>query len=93
MFFLWYYDADRAVAALIGDIYKAMSRALQRAATEREKRRSLLEKWERSDVQANMEEYLTRGEKRELEIWGVREEKLWAAVMRLDRMVLVMRDF
>lgn len=93
MFFLWFYDADRACSALIGDIYKAMSRALQRTATEREKRKSLLEKWERTDVQANMEEYLTKGEKRELEIWGAREEKLLAAVMRLDRMVLVLRDF
>lgn len=93
MFFLWFYDADRAAAALIADIYKAMSRCLQRTDTEREKRKSLLEKSERTDVQANMDEYLTKGEKRELDIWIAREEKLWAAVLRLDRMVLIMRDF
>lgn len=93
MFFLWFYDPDRASNALIADIYKAMSRCIQRTDTEREKRKSLLEKWERTDVQANQEEYLSTSEKRELEIWMQREEKLLAQLMRLDRTVMIMRDF
>lgn len=93
MFFLWFYDFERAKNALIGDVYKAMARCIQRTNTERDKRKSLLEKWERTDVQANQEEYLTTGEKRELEIWSTREEKLLAQLMRLDRIVMVMRDF
>ncbi|KAH0610892.1 uncharacterized protein H6S33_011319 [Morchella sextelata] len=93
MFFLWFYDFERAKNALIGDVYKAMARCIQRTNTERDKRKSLLEKWERTDVQANQEEYLTTGEKRELEIWSTREEKLLAQLMRLDRIVMIMRDF
>lgn len=70
-----------------------MSRHIQRTNVERSKHSSLLEKWERSDVQANVEEYLTTAEKRELEIWLLREEKLLAQLMRLDRVMMILRDF
>jgi len=92
-YFLWFHDPDRAIQSLVTDTYKAMSRAIQRTNVERAKRSSLLEKWERSDVQANVEEYLTTSEKRELEIWLSREEKLLGQLMRLDRTMMILRDF
>jgi len=92
-YFLWFHDPDRAIQSLVTDTYKAMSRAIQRTNAERAKRSSLLEKWERSDVQANVEEYLTTSEKRELEIWLSREEKLLGQLMRLDRTMMILRDF
>ncbi|KAG0130216.1 RNA polymerase III subunit RPC82-domain-containing protein [Tuber indicum] len=92
-YFLWFHDPDRAIQSLVTDTYKAMSRAIQRTNVERAKRASLLEKWERSDVQANVEEYLTTSEKRELEIWLSREEKLLGQLMRLDRTMMILRDF
>ncbi|KAL7267166.1 RNA polymerase III subunit C82 [Rhizina undulata] len=92
-YFLWYHDPERARRILIGDIYKAMSRCIQRTNCEREKRASLLEKWERTDVQANQEEYLSPNEKRELSIWRSREERLLVQLFRLDRMIMILRDF
>ena len=44
-------------------------------------------------MQANVEEYLTTSEKRELEIWLSREEKLLGQLMRLDRTMMILRDF
>ncbi|RPA99946.1 hypothetical protein L873DRAFT_1843189 [Choiromyces venosus 120613-1] len=92
-YFLWFHDSDRAIQSLITDTHKAMSRAIQRTNVERTKRSSLLEKWERTDVQANVEEYLTTSEKRELEIWLSREEKLLCQLMRLDKTMMILRDF
>jgi len=70
-----------------------MSRNIQRTKVEKEKRRHLIEKSERSDVKANYEEYMTKNEKRELDIWRSREERLLAQLMRLDRIVMIMRDY
>lgn len=70
-----------------------MSRNIQRTNVEREKRRQLIDKSERSDVKANKEEYLTKNEKRELAIWESREERLLVQLMRLDRIVMILRDF
>jgi len=92
-YFLWYFDAQRANALLLSDVYKAMSRNIQRTSVEKEKRRHLIEKSERSDVQANYEEYMGTTEKRELDIWRNREERLLVQLMRLDRIVMILRDF
>ncbi|KAI5787118.1 RNA polymerase III subunit RPC82-domain-containing protein, partial [Geopyxis carbonaria] len=92
-YFLWYFDEDRANSLLLADTYKAMSRNMQRTAVEKQKRKQLIEKSERSDVQANYEEYLSKNEKSELEIWRSREERLMVQLMRLDRVVMILRDF
>lgn len=92
-YFLWYFDELRANSLLLSDVYKAMSRNIQRTKVEKEKRRQLIEKSERSDVKANKEEYLTKNEKRELAIWETREERLLVQLMRLDRIVMILRDF
>ncbi|KAF8242287.1 hypothetical protein K440DRAFT_664871 [Wilcoxina mikolae CBS 423.85] len=92
-YFLWYFDEQRANALLLSDVYKAMSRNMQRTMVEKQKRKHLIEKSERSDVKANYEEYMTKNEKRELEIWRTREERLLVQLMRLDRIVMILRDF
>jgi DNA-directed RNA polymerase III subunit RPC3 len=92
-YFLWFFDEKRANSLLLSDVYKAMSRNIQRTMVEKEKRKHLIEKSERSDVKANYEEYMTKNEKRELEIWRSREERLLAQLMRLDRIVMILRDF
>ena len=92
-YFLWYFDEPRANALLLSDVYKAMSRNIQRTKVEREKRRDLIDKSERSDVKANYELYMTKNEKRELDIWRSREERLLVQLMRLDRIIMIMRDF
>ncbi|KAA8913219.1 RNA polymerase III subunit RPC82-domain-containing protein [Sphaerosporella brunnea] len=92
-YFLWFFDEQRANSLLLSDVYKAMSRNIQRAMVEKEKRKHLIEKSERSDVKANYEEYMTKNEKRELEIWRSREERLLAQLMRLDRIVMILRDY
>jgi DNA-directed RNA polymerase III subunit RPC3 len=92
-YFLWYHEAERASVNLLTDVYKAMSRNIQRTNEERKKRARLLEKSERTDVQENYEEYMSTSEKRELELWKNREGNLLGQLMRLDRIVMILRDF
>ncbi|KAI5852298.1 RNA polymerase III subunit RPC82-domain-containing protein [Tricharina praecox] len=92
-YFLWFFDEARANALLLSDVYKAMSRNIQRTMAEKEKRKHLIEKSERSDVKANYEEYMSKNEKKELDIWRSREERMLAQLMRLDRIVMIMRDY
>lgn len=90
---MWYFDEERANSLLLSDVYKAMCRNIQRTVTEKTKRKQLIEKSERTDVQANYDEYLSKNEKAELEIWRNREERLLVQLMRLDRVVMILRDF
>lgn len=92
-YFLWYVDESRANSLVLSDVYKAMARNMQRTNVERQKRKLLIEKSERTDVQENLEEYLTKSEKEELAIWRTREDKLLVQLMRLDRVVMILRDF
>lgn len=70
-----------------------MSRNIQRTMAEKEKRKPLIEKSERTDVKANYEEYMNKNEKQELDIWRSREERLLVQLMRLDRIVMILRDY
>ena len=91
--FLWFYDPDRIGGSIIEDIYKAMSRCLQRLKFERLRLREFLEKTERSDVKGNEERYLSEGELKTLEQWKTKEALLLGEVSRLDGMVAVFRDY
>lgn len=91
--FLWFFDPDRCRQMVIEDVYKTMARLLQRAASEREDLRFLLSKAERTDVVGHEEEYLSREERKALQIWRDKEERLLGQVMRLDRQVELLRDF
>ncbi|KAF8468344.1 RNA polymerase III subunit RPC82-domain-containing protein [Kalaharituber pfeilii] len=91
--FLWYYDPDRARLNVLHDIYKAMSRTLQRIAHERSEVQPLLEKAERTDILGKEELYLSKAELRTIARFRVIEEKLLAQVGRLDRQVMIFRDY
>ena len=91
--YLWFYDPDRACTMVVEDIYKTMSRCLQRLKVEREKIKSLLQKAERTDVKANMDRYLSEGERQMLHEWQEKEALILGEVSRLDDMVAVLRDY
>lgn len=91
--YLWFYDPDRTCTMIVEDIYKTMSRCLQRLKVEREKIKSLLQKAERTDVKANMERYLSDGERQTLLEWQEKEALILGEVSRLDDMVAALRDY
>lgn len=91
--FLWYYDPDRARLNVLHDIYKALSRTLQRIIHERSEVQPLLEKAERTDIVGKEEEYLSKAEVRAIKRFKIIEEKLLGQVGRLDRQVMIFRDF
>lgn len=91
--YLWYYDPDRVCSSILEDIYKAMSRCLQRLKFERNRLKEFLEKTERSDVKGNEERYLSEGELKTLEHWRAKEALLLGEVSRLDDMVAAFRDY
>jgi len=90
--YLWFYDSDRVRKMLLEDLYKAMSRLLQRLKVERDKVGPLLEKAERIDVRINEKKFLAGGEVRVLDEWRRKEEWLLGEVERLDDSVAILRD-
>ena len=91
--FLWFFDPERCRRLVVEDIYKTMSRLLQRAASERAEMKYLLSKAERTDVVGHEDRYLQREERRLLKAWRDKEERLLGQIMRLDRQVELFRDF
>ncbi|KAF8426620.1 RNA polymerase III subunit RPC82-domain-containing protein [Tirmania nivea] len=91
--FLWYYDPDRARLNVLHDIYQAFTRTLQRIAHERSEVQPLLEKAERTDIAGKEEHYLSKAEVRAIARFRMVEEKLLGQVGRLDRQVMIFRDF
>lgn len=91
--FLWFFDPERCRQMVLEDMYKTMARLLQRAASEREYMRPLLDKAQRTDVVGKEEIYLSQEEQRALRATLEEEEKLLGQVMRLDRQVELLRDF
>jgi DNA-directed RNA polymerase III subunit RPC3 len=90
--YLWFYDSDRVRKMLLEDLYKAMSRLLQRLKVERDKVGPLLEKAERIDVRIDEKKFLAGGEVRVLDEWRRKEEWLLGEVERLDDSVAILRD-
>ena len=72
---LIWYDRQRAREKLINDTYKGMVRIVQRIKFEKEKKKELLRKAERSDVVGNEEKWLSHGEMGELKRLREVEEK------------------
>ena len=93
MVFLWFFDVERCRQRMLDETYKAMTRVLQRIGVEREKVRGTLEKSERVDVQGREEEILSDEEKKALNEWRNKEERLLGELGKLDDMVAVLRDF
>lgn len=91
--FLWYFDSARVSAIILQNVYKTMSRCLQRLEIERRRASGILSLTERSDVKDNQDEALT-GEQLNMlrEIRG-KEEKLLGQIVRLDELVGTFHDY
>lgn len=91
--YLWAWDPDRARAKLLEECYANIARMVRRARVEREQVRETVEKASRTDVVGREDEFLGEGERRALEEWRAREERIWGEVGRLDEVVGIIRDF
>lgn len=91
--YLWAWDADRARARLLEECYATIARLVRRARVEREQVRETVDKASRTDVVGREDEFLGEGERRALEEWRAREERIWGEVGRLDEVVGIVRDF
>jgi len=91
--YLWFFDQDRVRKLVLNDLYKAMSRLLQRISVEQEKVHTVIDKAERTDVKGNEEKYLTKAELDALRTWRECEEKLLIQLSRQDDLVALLRDF
>jgi DNA-directed RNA polymerase III subunit RPC3 len=91
--FLWFFDADRVLAILLNNIYKAMARCLQRLEVERQKDSSILSLAARSDVRESEKEVLTGEQLNHLQNFRDKEEMLVGQLGRLDELVAIFRDY
>ncbi|KAF9978351.1 RNA polymerase III subunit C82 [Actinomortierella ambigua] len=91
-FYLWEVLPDRACEALVEKLIHTMANLRQRRFVERSKRHILLEKCERTDVQAN-DSLLSLSDKRELEVLNNMLEMLEVQELRIADMVMTLRDF
>ncbi|RDW71403.1 hypothetical protein BP6252_07966 [Coleophoma cylindrospora] len=91
--FLWFFDMDRVTAIVLDNIYKAMSRCLQRLEVEKRQANDIITAAERSDVRGKEEEVLSANQMNQLREIRGKEEKLLAQVARLDDLIGIFRDF
>lgn len=91
--FLWFFDPERCRMKVLEETYKTMARCMQRVKIEREAVQSTLDKASRTDVIGKEVEYLSVHERKTIEEWREKEEKLLGEVDRLDNLVAVLRDF
>ena len=91
--YLWYLDGEKSKAKLMEELYKNMTRCLQRATVEAEKIKDTLEKADRSDIKGNEEKFLTIQEREALEKWRITEDKILGGVERLDDLLAIISDF
>ncbi|POS83180.1 hypothetical protein EPUL_003891, partial [Erysiphe pulchra] len=85
--YLWYFDSKRVSEIFIENIYKIISRVLQRLNSEREKDEEVLKLIQRSDVRdQNPEEYLDKDQLSQLASFQDREEALMTQISRLDEL-------
>ncbi|KAK6341040.1 RNA polymerase III subunit C82 [Orbilia brochopaga] len=92
-FYFFFFDEQMSKMAMLNDFYKAMSRIMQRIDHERGLNSMLLSKAERTDVKGHEEELLTKKELADLIKWQRTEEKLLGQLMRIDRQVMMFRDW
>ncbi|KAF3941261.1 hypothetical protein ABW19_dt0210288 [Dactylella cylindrospora] len=92
-FYYFFFDEKMSKIGMLNDFYKAMSRIMQRIDYERGLNSMLLSKAERTDVKGHEEELLTKKELADLDKWKKTEEKLLGQLMRIDRQVMMFRDW
>ncbi|KAF2755615.1 hypothetical protein EJ05DRAFT_503077 [Pseudovirgaria hyperparasitica] len=91
--YLWFFDEDRCRQLILTDVYKSMSRILQRIKSEKSVVQPVIDKAERSDVVGHEDDLLTIIEKNALRSWMETEEQLLAQLSRQDDLVAVLRDY
>jgi DNA-directed RNA polymerase III subunit RPC3 len=92
--FLWYFDPVRVSSILLDNVYKAMSRCVQRLEVEKRRSSGILAMMERTDVrESTEEEVLDDAQLRMLEEIRAKEEMLLGQIARLDDLVGVFRDY
>jgi DNA-directed RNA polymerase III subunit RPC3 len=91
--FLWYFDAARVSSIILQNVYKTMSRCLQRLEIERRRSDDILSLSERSDVKDNKEEILKEEHLNQLRVFHGKEDKLLGQLGRLDELVSIFRDY
>lgn len=85
-------DTPRTYASLLHSLYRTLGNVLVRQRTELERVQPLLDKRERTDVQANVDQYMTRDERAVLEDYFNKRERLSVLASRIDESVFVLRD-
>ncbi|KAG0221086.1 RNA polymerase III subunit C82 [Mortierella sp. GBA43] len=91
-YYLWEVILDRAADTLVNRLYHTMANLRQRRFVEKAKRAVLLEKCERTDVQAD-DSLLNAAEKRELDTLNKMLELLEVQEMRIADMVITLKEF
>jgi DNA-directed RNA polymerase III subunit RPC3 len=85
-------DTPRTYSSLLFSLYRTLGNILARQRTELQRIQPLLTKRERTDVQTNPDQYMTRDERAALDEYFVQRERLSALAQRVDESVFVLRD-
>ena len=90
--YLWFVDLNRSCDILLQKLYQAMLNMKLRRHAELEKRRILLQKTQRTDIQSG-EAQLNQGELAKLKELDTVLKKLFVSETRLDKLVMKLRDY
>ncbi|KTW28102.1 hypothetical protein T552_01963 [Pneumocystis carinii B80] len=93
IYFLWFHRFERAKSILIDNIYQEISYYHRHLKNELKQRQKLLTKIERTDVQEHEKELLPANEQQELKYIRTIEEKILIQISRLDRLIMILRDY
>ncbi|EMR09749.1 hypothetical protein PNEG_01934 [Pneumocystis murina B123] len=93
IYFLWFHRFERAKSILIDSIYQEISYYHRHLKNELKQRQKLLTKIERTDVQEHEKELLPVNEQQELKYFRAIEEKILIQISRLDRLIMILRDY
>ena len=89
--FLWYIDPDRTMKLIISNSHKTIFNLKTRYKKEITARKVLLDKMKRIDV-ASGQAKLTENDEKELSILKKIETKIRISEIRLEAMILILRD-
>lgn len=93
IYFLWFHKFERAKSILIDNIYQEICYYHKYLKNELKQRQKLLTKIERTDVQEHEKELLPANEQQELKYIRAIEEKVLIQISRLDRLIMILRDY
>ncbi|KAL7747880.1 RNA polymerase III subunit C82 [Sorochytrium milnesiophthora] len=91
--FLWYVDPGKLPGLLTDSVKQIMCNVLERRRHESNTRQTLLEKSQRTDVQADAQHLLSEGEQQLLQQYEDTMSRLGASLLRLDNVYMLLNDF